>query len=248
MKKKIECIILIILIVIVISVDIVVINKYKKKNTIKDKDEDKTSEVIKEPEKVIEKPFITEYDIESITDEEVKTIFEEYHAFVASDSFGEGLSAYKVLNSENVAYARGRRVDNMYKDLDAIIEYNPKYLFLSYSANDLIKWNGDSLGFINAYKESISLIKEKLPDTVIIINSVIKVTDNATVKKPGLKYYTEFNNALMNMAKEMDIDFLENNRFLTSDSDFGGDGVHPKRFYFYLWGRQMASYLINHNN
>ncbi len=246
MKKSIEYSLIIFLIVLFISVDVLLIFKYQRlKNDSlsnnEDKNEDKKEEV---KEEVKPKPFITEYDIEGIEDDEIKNIFSKYKAMVASDSFGEGLAAYKVLNSENVVYARGRRVDNMSKDMSDIVNYNPKYLFLSYSANDLIRWNGNSEGFIEAYKKSISDIKQKLPNVVIIVNSVIPVTQKAYTNKPGLKYYNEFNDALKEMTKSMDLDFLENSRFLTGDDSYGADGIHPKRYYFYMWGKQMASYLI----
>ncbi len=243
MKKSIEYSLIIFLIVLFISVDILFIFKYQRlKNDSLSNNESKNEEV--KEEEIKPKPFITEYDIDSIEDDQVKSIFSEYKAMVASDSFGEGLAAYKVLNSENVVYARGRRVDNMSKDMNDIVNYNPEYLFLSYSANDLIRWNGNSEGFIEAYKKSISGILEKLPNVVIIVNSVIPVTQKAYTNKPGLKYYNEFNEALKEMAKSMDLDFLENSRFLTGDDSYGADGIHPKRYYFYMWGRQMASYLI----
>ena len=230
MKKSIEYSLIIFLIVLFISVDVLLIFKYQRlKNDSLSNNEDKNEEVKEEiKEEVKPKPFITEYDIEGIEDDEVKNIF----------------SKYKVLNSENVVYARGRRVDNMSKDMSDIVNYNPKYLFLSYSANDLIRWNGNSEGFIEAYKKSISGILEKLPEVLIIVNSVIPVTQKAYTNKPGLKYYNEFNDALKEMAKSMDLDFLENSRFLTGDDSYGADGIHPKRYYFYMWGKQMASYLI----
>ena len=157
---------------------------------------------------------------------------------------GEGLDAYKVLYSESVVYTRGRRIDNMIKDMPKVIEYNPKYLFLSYGANDIIKWNGDVEGFINAYKNSISYIKEVLPDTTIIINSVLPVSEKAINNKSAFTYQSEFNSKLMELCKSMEIDFLENSRFLLEKEEpYGYDGIHPKRFFFYLWGRQMASYL-----
>ena len=175
----------------------------------------KSSDKVKEEVPVkVEKPFITEYSIEEVSDEEVKEIFLNNHAMALGDSMGEGLDAYKVLYSESVVYTRGRRIDNMVKDMPKVIEYNPKYLFLSYGANDIIKWNGDVEGFINAYKNSISYIKEVLPDTIIIINSVLPVSEKAINNKSAFTYQSEFNSKLMELCKSMEIDFLENSRFL----------------------------------
>ena len=157
---------------------------------------------------------------------------------------GEGLSAYKVLNEENVIWHRGRRVDNMDIDIDKILEFNPSYIFMSYGANDIKWWGGNAEKFINAYKTQIENLQSKLPNTKIIINSVLPVGEKAIEKDASFTHQEEFNTALKALAKEMNLDFIENGFIVyTKENPFSSDGVHPKSFFFFAWGKHMSSYL-----
>ena len=77
------------------------------------------------------------YSIDNITDADIQRVFTEKGAVVCGDSMAEGLTAYGVLSNNNVVWHRGRRIDNMDKDLDKIKELKPNYLFLAYGSNDL---------------------------------------------------------------------------------------------------------------
>ena len=92
---------------------------------------------------------------------------------------------------------------------------------------------------------SIKTTSRKIEEPGVIEDNILFIYLEAFCKDEHFKkYYNEFNEALKEMAKSMDLDFLENSRFLTGDDSYGADGIHPKRYYFYMWGRQMASYLI----
>lgn len=184
------------------------------------------------------------YPYDHLSTEDAKRIFSEKKALVVSDSMGEGLSAYKVLNEENVIWHRGRRVDNMDIDIDKILEFNPSYIFMSYGANDIKWWGGNAEKFINAYKTQIENLQSKLPNTKIIINSVLPVGKKAIEKDESFTHQEEFNTALKALAKEMNLDFIENGFIVyTDENPYSSDGVHPKSFFFFAWGKHMASYL-----
>lgn len=189
-----------------------------------------------------------EFLIDDITNEDAKNIFIEKHAMVVGDSMGEGLDCYKVLNSESVVWARGRRIDTMKNDLDKVITYNPKFLFLSYGANDIKSWSYNYDGWINKYREVILMIQSALPETKIIVNSVLPVGDYALQSDPSFTYQETYNEKLKELAKELGIQFLENGVYLNDRvNSFSSDGVHPKASFFFLWGRHMASYLKSVN-
>ena len=171
-------------------------------------------------------------------------MFREKRAMVAGDSMAEGLTAYEVLDDENVVWYRGRRIDNMNKDMDKIVSYQPNYLFLTYGSNDLELWVGNVSSFINSYRNTLSYIKNTLPNTKIIINSILPVSEEALSKNNAYSYQELFNNELKKLAEEENISFLENSSFLYErENPFSTDGVHPKGFYYSLWAKNMASYL-----
>lgn len=182
------------------------------------------------------------YQIDNISNEQARAIFLNKNAVVVGDSMGEGLSCYGVLNNESVVWHRGRRVDNMNLDLPTLIQKNPSYLFLAYGANDLKMLNGNVQAFIQNYKNAIESIKNALPNTKIIINSVLPTSSNAILNDNCFSYQSLFNEELKKLAIDQNVDFLENSYFL-NDESFSSDGIHPKAYFFFLWARHMASYL-----
>lgn len=184
------------------------------------------------------------YSIDNISSDEIQRIFTEKRAVVAGDSMAEGLTAYQILDESNVVWHRGRRIDNMDKDLERIKELNPNYLFLTYGSNDLELWTGRTTSFINAYTKTINMLKSELHGVTIIINSILPASNKKTSNEPAFAYQEEFNNALKELANNLDITFLENSPYLLNkEKPYSSDGVHPKNFYFTLWAKHMTSYL-----
>lgn len=228
-------------------------NKVIENNTTNDKPVQNNTTLIEKPS---ENPSVTintsyvqdEFSIENITLEETKIIFNEKHAMAVGDSMAEGLDCYGVLNKENVVWHRGRRIDTMSADLEKVKAYNPSFLFLAYGANDIKSWTSNVDGWIAKYREAIMKIQSELPNTKIIVNSVLPVSDYATANDPSFTYQPMYNDALKNLAKELGIQFLENGVYLADRvNSFSADGVHPKVPFFQNWGKHMASYLKSVN-
>ncbi len=227
----------------------IVDNKVTENNTTEDKPvQNNTTPVEKpndEPKVTINTSYVQdEFSIDNITLEETKIIFNEKHAMAVGDSMAEGLDCYGVLNKENVVWHRGRRIDTMSADLEKVKAYNPSFLFLAYGANDIKSWTSNVDGWITKYREAIMKIQSELPNTKIIVNSVLPVSDYATANDPSFTYQPMYNDALKNLAKELGIQFLENGVYLADRvNSFSADGVHPKVPFFQSWGKHMASYL-----
>ena len=228
-------------------------NKVTENNNTNDKPvQNNTTPVEKpndEPKVTINTSYVQdEFSIDDITLEETKIIFNEKHAMAVGDSMAEGLDCYGVLNKENVVWHRGRRIDTMSADLESVKAYNPSYLFLAYGANDIKSWTSNVDGWIAKYREAIMNIQSMLPDTKIIVNSVLPVSDYAVANDPSFTYQPMYNDALKNLAKELGIQFLENGVYLADRvNSFSADGVHPKVPFFQSWGKHMASYLKSVN-
>lgn len=184
------------------------------------------------------------YSIEGISYGDIKTTFKNKNAYVIGDSMVEGLTAYNVLDEDQAVFHRGRRIDNMEKDLPKLLNQNPSYLFLSYGSNDLELWTGRVNSFIAAYRKKLTYLKETLPNTTIVINSILPVSHKAVNKSSAFSYQELFNNELKNLANELNVPFLENSVYLNEkEKPYSSDGIHPKAFYFILWGKHMVSYL-----
>lgn len=167
-------------------------------------------------------------------------------AMVVGDSTAEGLEAYQILDGVSVTWTRGRVIQYMEEDLTDAYSYKPNILILAYGANDLLSWNGNVDGYINAYDRVIRSIKEKFPNIKIGINEILPVSDNALSKNPEYGYREDFNKHLKEFCKKNDITFIENSSLLDNVKDgkkFESDGVHPKPFYYKLWANNMADVM-----
>lgn len=107
-------------------------------------------------------------------------------------------------------------------------------------------WVGDVTSFIKYYKNKIIYLREILPNTKIIINSILPVRDDVVKSDIAFTYQELFNEELKKLAQQEKVQFLENSQFLKEkENPFTTDGIHPQPYFFHLWGRHMASYLNN---
>lgn len=184
----------------------------------------------------------------NLSNQDCYRIFSEKRAMVIGDSMAEGLSAYGVFNPVNVVWSRGRRIDNMQEDMSRVLEFQPDYLFLAYGLNDLEMWNGRVEGFISSYRNTISYLQSVLPNTKIIINSVLPVSKEAQDRHSAFQYQELFNTELEKLASEFGIPFLENSGYLLGkENPYTTDGIHPQYFFFFDWGKHMVEYLVSGN-
>lgn len=176
--------------------------------------------------------------------ENLSDIFLDMKAMVIGDSTAEGLSAYGILSKESVVWTRGRCVQYMIDDMDSVIKNNPKVLFLSYGANDLLSWDGNVEGYIKAYSKILNEINTLLPNTQICVNSILPVSDEMLQKEPAYKYEKEFNTKLKSLCESLNIVYIDNRDLLKRNDNgkiYENDGVHPKPFYYKLWANNMIN-------
>lgn len=163
-------------------------------------------------------------------------------AMVIGDSTAEGLEAYQVLDASSVVWTRGRCVQYMQEDMPEVINYNPNVLFLAYGANDLLSWNGNVDGYINAYSNILNYIASVLPNTKICVNSILPVSDDAANNNVAYTYEKEFNTRLKELCSSLGVTYIDNRELLKQNNGgkmFESDGVHPKPFYYKLWASNM---------
>ena len=178
------------------------------------------------------------------THSECSATFSREHAMVIGDSIAEGLTAYGVIDEQNVIHVRGRTIQYMTADLDKAIQYQPKMLFLTYGANDLLSWQGNVDGYINAYKNSIDYIRKVLPNTKIYINSLLPVSDESKAGNKNFTYDDLFNERLKQFCEDENIVYIDNRDILQKSPDgipYEPDGIHPRPFFYRMWASNMIN-------
>ena len=153
---------------------------------------------------------------------------------------------YNILDADQVIAEIGAGVGYLYDTLDAIVAQAPAYLVLHYGENELdVPDNAD--GFIARYADAIRSLQQRLPGTVIFVDSIFPVEDFACESEPYLRYVSFYNEKLRQMAAELGVTYLDFTAlWQTFDKDYyDGDGIHPTRAFY---TEQYLPYLISEVN
>ena len=169
-----------------------------------------------------------------------KEVFKE--DLFLGDSITDSLSFYEFLEDSQVIAEFGLTSKGARNIVDNIVKKNPRNIFIMFGMNDILT-NETSGEFADNYTELIHDIKLKLPDSNIYVQSILPVDSKVKNKKPLLtnENIENFNQALMNMAKDEDIKYLNIRTIIEEDKDLiEPDGIHVKYEFYKLW----LNYLI----
>lgn len=158
------------------------------------------------------------------------------------DSITDSISFYDFLDESNVVAKLGLTSKEAKKQIEDIVKAQPKNIYIMFGMNDILTGE-NSKNFIKDYRELIQAIKIKLPDANIYIQSILPVDSNVKNKKPLLtnENVDDFNQALMDMAKDDNLQYLNIRSILDSDMNLlEPDGIHVKYKFYELW----LDYLI----
>lgn len=170
-------------------------------------------------------------------------IDEEYFSktLFIGDSITEGIKAYGLLDDTNVLAVKGLTVLKAEKEIGAIAKRNPERIYILLGSNDLL-YGMDSEKFSSEYIEFVQLIKDKLPETKIYIQSIFPVSKEVEGKKPMLSNprIDEFNRELKKAAEQQGIGYIDISQLLKDDSgimnkDYTSDGIHVKYKFYSIW-------------
>ena len=177
-----------------------------------------------------------------LTDVQIKQAFQG--TVIVGDSITESIAEYGFLDTSIVVAKLGLRIDDADDQINTAISLNPSVFFLSFGANDLEIYNGDSSAFIDAYRVKVKQIQNALPDTAIYINSILPIQQSAIDQSPALAYYDSFNQALRDFCDEMGCTFIDDT-FLVDESMYEPDGEHMVYNYpngLLIWQKGQVSY------
>ncbi len=164
-----------------------------------------------------------------------KQIFE--NTIIMGDSMAMALLDYQLLNSNQVVSQRGRTILNNEDDIAVVKGLSPRVLFLQYGLNDLGAFRGNTDLWISSYEEMITDLRASLPNTTIYVVAITPLTAKGQTANPSNPKYPEFNEALEEMCKRLDIKFIDPGFLVdpNDESQYQADGIHPGYFYFPQW-------------
>lgn len=152
------------------------------------------------------------------------------------DSQTEGLKVYNILNSTSVLAKKGSNLIDARANISTLPNLNPSNTFLLYGMNDILIYKDNIDNFINDYSYLINEVKKLLPETKIVVNAILPVTDNVIQKRSIYKKIDEYNQQLSAMCENLEVEFVDSSYLLKENQSlFEGDGMHLKPNFYKKW-------------
>lgn len=169
-----------------------------------------------------------------------KTLYAD--SLFVGDSITSGFDVYGIVNSSNViAYVGANMNTHLTSNLDTIVQYNPKFLFVHYGLNEMNPSDAGVNSFITKYKENLQYLKSKLPYTKIIVLSLAPVSEGAIQKQNRFTWIGTYNDRMREMCKELGIGFHQNDAFFNERMNlYGKDGIHFSAELYRQWIRLIT--------
>lgn len=175
-----------------------------------------------------------EYGIGKIDVAEIpnRKYFED--AIFMGDSITQSISLYDQLPPSNVVATVGRNTQTALADVPLLANLSPARIFLWYGMNDLQVFSGAG-AFKTSYQTLIDAIETTLPQTEIVLLSLLPSSSAAIKKQPALAKarMTEFNQAIRDLAESGDHIYIDISPIVSGDY-YEPDGIHVKRGFYDL--------------
>lgn len=164
------------------------------------------------------------------------------NVYIMGDSLMNGLETYNILNGNNLITQVSASLYHLKDNISKIVRMNPEILILHYGLNNLEAGSHQPAKFIKFYTEIITELKEKLPDTRIIVSSIFPV-DKSKAGASRFERIDDYNNAMKEMCSQLSVEYLDNTPVFTqAEKYYATDGIHLSReFYEKYWLRSIVT-------
>lgn len=181
-------------------------------------------------------------------------------AVILGDSRAVGFFYYGFVDESRDLTGSGETILDIPKKLDTLQAMNPRYVYLTYGLNDIKIGHWGSLqAHISEYLDRVQDIRERLPEAVIVISSVLPYHDpnartDATGETPPtsgssslteadrkrLAQIPEWNRLMADAAREHGVIFVDNSAICTEYEDlWEKDGIHVFKSFYPHWGKNL---------
>ena len=189
------------------------------------------------------------------------TLFQD--AVILGDSRAVGFFYYGFVDESRNLTGTGDTILNIPGKLDTLQAMNPRYVYLTYGLNDIKIGHWASLeAHITEYMERVRQIRERLPDAVIVISSVLPYHDPSArtdasgettptsgsssasslteADRKRLAQIPEWNRLMADAAREHGVIFVDNSDICTEYEDlWDKDGIHVFKAFYPHWGKNL---------
>jgi hypothetical protein len=180
-------------------------------------------------------------------------------AVILGDSRAVGFFYYGFVDESRDLTGSGETILDIPKKLDTLQAMNPRYVYLAYGLNDIKIGHWGSLqAHISEYLDRVQEIRERLPEAVIVISSVLPYHDpnartDATGETPPtsgsslteadrkrLAQIPEWNRLMADAAREHGVIFVDNSAICQEyENLWEKDGIHVFKSFYPHWGKNL---------
>ncbi len=148
---------------------------------------------------------------------------------IVGDSLMEAIEVYNILPDKTVEAKVGASLADLKESVDTITAQNPQYIVLHYGCNQ-IGVKDKAKDFCDDYASIIGIIKKKLPEAHIYVDSIFPVGDRAYKQNSYLKNIDYYNTYIKKMCKDTGVTFIDCDKIWDGIGTeyYDGDDIHPK--------------------
>lgn len=186
-------------------------------------------------------------------------------AVILGDSRAVGFFYYGFIDESRDLTGTGDTILNLPSKLDALEALNPRYVYLTYGLNDLKIGHWGSLeAHIADYMAAVQKIRERVPDAVIVISSILPYRDPVAqssssqgtgstsettpssfglteADKGRLAKIPQWNELMEKTCKEFGLVFVDNDAICEEHKDlWEADGIHMYKAFYPAWGKNLV--------
>lgn len=172
-------------------------------------------------------------------------------AVIMGDSRAEGYWYYGFVDQSRTLTGPGHTILDLKKQLDTLEAMNPQYIYLLYGLNDVkIGFWGNSGRFVEAYMEYVDMIRQRLPESIVVISSILpyqkaeeptEPTTEPNLEVERMKNIAKWNQALKAACQEHGVIFVDNAQISQKYADrWEPDGIHVQRGFYQYWARNLV--------
>ena len=170
--------------------------------------------------------------------------------FLVGDSLTDLGNWTELLNKTNIKN-RGIIRDTtigVFNRIDEIIDAQPQTIFIMIGVNDLWNENRTIDEIIFTYKEILTTLENKTPETQIYIQSLLPINKRDYPIKIDNQDIREFNQKLEALAKEFNYEYMDIyanflDEFNQLKSIYTNDGVHLTAEGYKVWAKAIAQVM-----
>lgn len=166
-------------------------------------------------------------------------MFQDY--CIMGDSRAVGFWYFGFLDKARTLTGAGHTIRDLSTQMDALVAMSPSYIYLCYGLNDTsIGYWSTAEEYVTEYMDTIAQIQERLPDSTIIVSSILPARDPAFQRSSKWYNIPAWSAALEEACRENDVIFANNDGISeTYASLWDPDGIHVMEAFYPYWATNL---------